>query len=92
MAPINAKGKNGTQRVVPVPLTKRAKKAGNKRRVSATTVQDLNMTDEVAAPGDDEFAQKLEVIMNILTDLSRRVKVTEDQQRERWGHHLQLVL
>ena len=61
-------------------MTKRAKKTGNKSWVTATTVQDLNVSlDEASPPGDDEMVQKLEVMMKMLTDLSSRVK---DQQRE----------
>ena len=72
--------------MVPVSPTNRAKKASNKRLVSATTVWDLNLMvdDKVAAPGQDEVAQKLEVMMMMMmmmmmTDLSSQVKVTEDQ-------------
>ena len=61
------KGKKVTG--VSVSLTKRAKKAGNKRWVSTITVWDLNVMidEEVAVPGQDEVGRKLEVMMKILT-------------------------
>ena len=43
MAPTKAKGKEVKRVMVPVSPTKRAKKAGNKRQVTPTTGQDLNV-------------------------------------------------
>ena len=64
-------------------LTQRPKKAGSHRHISATTVQDLNLTiEEEAAPSQDELSQKIQAMMRMLADLSNRVKATEDQQRE----------
>ena len=61
MAPTKAKGKNVKGVMVLVSPTKRMKKAGNKRQVCATTLQDQNMTidEEVAVSGQDKVAQKI---------------------------------
>ena len=70
--------------MVSVSPTKKGKKAGSRRWGSATTVQDLNlaMDEKDAGLGQDEFAQKIEVMMRRPTDLTSRVQATEDQQRE----------
>ena len=72
MAHTKANGKKVKGVTVPVSPRKREKKAGNKRGVSTTTVQDLNVVidKEVAALGQDKVSQKLEVMMKMLTDLS----------------------
>ena len=70
VAPTKAKGKKVKAVMVLASLIKGAKKAGNKRWVTATTVQDLNvLLDEVAAPpGQHDVAQKLVVMMKMLRE------------------------
>ena len=80
MVPITVKSKKGKGGMVPVSPTKRAKKVGNKRWVSVTAVQDLNVMidEEVAAQGQGKVAQ-LMMMMKMLTDLPSRFKANRRQ-------------
>ena len=71
MAPTKAKGKKSKGETSPVSMTKRAKKTGNKKRVTATTGQDLNLMsdEEIVAPAQTDVGQKLEQLMKMVSDL-----------------------
>ena len=83
MASTKAKCKRSKGVMASFSLAKRAHKAGNKRGIHATTMQDLNFIsdEEMTASRHADAGQKLEM-RKMQMDLSTQVKATEDQQRE----------
>ena len=75
MAPTKAKGKK-TKGVTLVSPAQRTNRAGNKKQVSATTVQGQRLMSgiDVGAPVQDNFCQKLDVLMKMMADLSGQMR------------------
>ena len=79
------KGKKGMGDTVSAPSTKHTKKATKCSQVPVTPVQELAQTveDEDVASTQETMSQKLETMMEMLVDLSHRVKASKNQQRNR---------
>ena len=78
----NSKGKKTKALRLP-PSQRGLRKQLDAKQVPVTSIQDLDQTSEEDQASDqDVVSQKLDIMMNMLIDLSRRIQATEDHQRE----------
>ena len=82
--PPKPKGKNKKSRGVTLSLSpmKRTKKAARHKQVSVPIAQELDKTLTEEEPTSGQVVDKIEMVMNILIDLSSGVQATEDLLKE----------